>query len=223
MLKMNDLTFSDFPENTLMIIKNIVVGPLEVNCYILGYEEAKEAAIIDPGDNADEIIKIIESEELKPKYIINTHAHFDHIGGVKEIQDYFKIDFILHKEDLFLIENASEQATAFGLKPISKPEVNRYVNNDEKISLGNKSITVIHTPGHSPGCVCYYVDNNVFVGDTLFAGSIGRTDLPGGSYETLISSVKEKLFPLGDSTIVYPGHGPSTTIQSEKEHNPFLK
>jgi|APSaa5957512535_1039671.scaffolds.fasta_scaffold11363_4 glyoxylase-like metal-dependent hydrolase (beta-lactamase superfamily II) len=223
MLKMNDLTFSDFPENTLMIIKNIVVGPLEVNCYILGCEEAKEAAIIDPGDNADEIIKIIESEELKPKYIINTHAHFDHIGGVKEIQDYFKIDFILHKEDLFLIENASEQATAFGLKPISKPEVNRYVNNDEKISLGNKSITVIHTPGHSPGCVCYYVDNNVFVGDTLFAGSIGRTDLPGGSYETLISSVKEKLFPLGDSTIVYPGHGPSTTIQSEKEHNPFLK
>ena len=183
MLKMNDLTFSDFPENTLMIIKNIVVGPLEVNCYILGCEEAKEAAIIDPGDNADEIIKIIESEELKPKYIINTHAHFDHIGGVKEIQDYFKIDFILHKEDLFLIENASEQATAFGLKPISKPEVNRYVNNDEKISLGNKSITVIHTPGHSPGCVCYYVDNNVFVGDTLFAGSIGRTDLPGGSYE----------------------------------------
>jgi len=223
MLKMNDLTFSYFPENTLMIIKNIVVGPLEVNCYILGCEEAKEAAIIDPGDNADEIIKIIESEELKPKYIINTHAHFDHIGGVKEIQDYFKIDFILHKEDLFLIENASEQATAFGLKPISKPEVNRYVNNDEKISLGNKSITVIHTPGHSPGCVCYYVDNNVFVGDTLFAGSIGRTDLPGGSYETLISSVKEKLFPLGDSTIVYPGHGPSTTIQSEKEHNPFLK
>ena len=91
MLKMNDLTFSDFPENTLMIIKNIVVGPLEVNCYILGCEEAKEAAIIDPGDNADEIIKIIESEELKPKYIINTHAHFDHIGGVKEIQDYFKI------------------------------------------------------------------------------------------------------------------------------------
>ena len=223
MLKINNLTFSDFLENTLMIIKNIVVGPLEVNCYILGCEETKEAAIIDPGDNADEIIKIIEREGLKPKYIINTHAHFDHIGGVKEIQDYFKIDFILHKEDLFLIENASEQAAAFGLKPISKPEVNRYVNNDEKISLGNNSITVIHTPGHSPGCVCYYLDNNLFVGDTLFAGSIGRTDLPGGSYETLISSVKEKLFPLGDSTVVYPGHGPSTTIQSEKEHNPFLK
>ena len=223
MLKINNLTFSDFLENTLMIIKNIVVGPLEVNCYILGCEETKEAAIIDPGDNADEIIKIIEREGLKPKYIINTHAHFDHIGGVKEIQDYFKIDFILHKEDLFLIENASEQAAAFGLKPISKPEVNRYINNDEKMSLGNNSITVIHTPGHSPGCVCYYLDNNLFVGDTLFAGSIGRTDLPGGSYETLISSVKEKLFPLGDSTVVYPGHGPSTTIQSEKEHNPFLK
>lgn len=206
-----------------MIIKKIVVGPLEVNCYILGCEDTKETAIIDPGDNADQIISTIEKEGLKPKCIINTHAHFDHIGGVKEVQDHFKIDFLLHKEDLFLVENASEQATAFGLKPISRPDVNKYIDNDEKITLGNKSITVIHTPGHSPGCVCYYSDNNVFVGDTLFAGSIGRTDLPGGSYEILINSIKEKLFPLGNSTTVYPGHGPSTTIGDEKEHNPFLK
>ena len=206
-----------------MIIKNIVVGPLEVNCYILGCEDTKEAAIIDPGDNADEIISNIEKEGLNPKFIINTHAHFDHIGGVKAIQHHFKIDFILHEGDLFLVENASEQATAFGLKPISKPVVNKNATNGEKVNLGNKSITVIHTPGHSPGGVCYYSDNNVFVGDTLFAGSIGRTDLPGGSYDTLINSIKENLFPLGDSTIVYPGHGPSTTIGNEKEHNPFLK
>ena len=206
-----------------MIIKNIVVGPLEVNCYILGCEDTKEAAIIDPGDNADEIISNIEKEGLNPKFIINTHAHFDHIGGVKVIQDHFKIDFILHEGDLFLVENASEQATAFGLKPISKPVVNKNATNGEKVNLGNKSITVIHTPGHSPGGVCYYSVNNVFVGDTLFAGSIGRTDLPGGSYDTLINSIKENLFPLGDSTIVYPGHGPSTTIGNEKEHNPFLK
>ena len=206
-----------------MIIKNIVVGPLEVNCYILGCEDTKEAAIIDPGDNADEIISTIEKEGLNPKFIINTHAHFDHIGGVKVIQDHFKIDFILHEGDLFLVENASEQATAFGLKPISKPVVNKNATNGEKVNLGNKSITVIHTPGHSPGGVCYYSGNNVFVGDTLFAGSIGRTDLPGGSYDTLINSIKENLFPLGDSTIVYPGHGPSTTIGNEKEHNPFLK
>ena len=206
-----------------MIIKNVVVGPLEVNCYIIGCEDTKEAAIIDPGDNADEIIRIIEMDELKPKFIMNTHAHFDHVGGVKEIQDYFKIDFLLHKDDTFLVENASEQATSFGLKPILKPDVNKYISNDEKITLGNKSITVIHTPGHSPGCVCFYSDSNVFVGDTLFAGSIGRTDLPGGSYETLINSIKEKLFPLGDSTSVYPGHGSSTTIGNEREHNPFLK
>ena len=206
-----------------MIIKNIVVGPLEVNCYILGCEDTKEAAIIDPGENADEIISNIEKEGLNPKFIINTHAHFDHIGGVKVIQDHFKIDFILHEGDLFLVENASEQATAFGLKPISKPVVNKNATNGEKVNLGNKSITVIHTPGHSPGGVCYYSGNNVFVGDTLFAGSIGRTDLPGGSYDTLINSIKENLFPLGDSTIVYPGHGPSTTIGNEKEHNPFLK
>ncbi len=173
-----------------MIIKNVVVGPLEVNCYIIGCEDTKEAAIIDPGDNADEIIRIIEMDGLKPKFIINTHAHFDHIGGVKTIQDHFKIDFILHEDDLFLVDNASEQATAFGLKPISKPEVNKYVNDGDEINLGSMSITVIHTPGHSPGCVCYYVDNNVFVGDTLFAGSIGSTDLPGVSHATLINSVK---------------------------------
>ena len=222
MFKIIILTFSVFLESILMIIKNVVVGPLEVNCYIIGCEETKEAAIIDPGDNADEIISIIKDEGLKPRFIINTHAHFDHIGGVKEVQDHFSIDFSLHEGDLFLVENASEQATSFGLKPISKPVVNKSVNNGDEISLGNMTITVIHTPGHSPGCVCYYSDNNVFVGDTLFAGSIGRTDLPGGSHETLINSIKEKLFPLGDNTIVHPGHGPSTTIKNEKEHNPFL-
>ncbi len=206
-----------------MIINNIVVGPLEVNCYILGCEDTKEAAIIDPGDNADEIIKAIDNDDLNPVYIINTHAHFDHIGGVKTLQDHFKIDFLLHEEDLFLVDNASAQSRSFGLDPIPKPDVNKFVNNGDKISLGNKVIDVIHTPGHSPGCVCYLIDNNVFVGDTLFAGSIGRSDLPGGSHETLLNSIKEKLFPLGDNTTVYPGHGPSTTIEEEKKHNPFFK
>lgn len=205
-----------------MIIKTVVVGPLDVNCYILGCEDTKDAAIIDPGDNADEIIKVIHEEGLNPGFIINTHAHFDHVGGVKTIQERFKIDFFLHKEDLFLINNVSEQAAAFGLNPIPKPEVDKFVNNGDKISLGNKFINVIHTPGHSPGCVCYHIDNNVFVGDTMFAGSIGRTDLPGGSYKMLINSIKERLFPLGDGTIVYPGHGPSTTIENERKHNPFL-
>ncbi|MBS1256970.1 MAG: Hydroxyacylglutathione hydrolase GloC [Candidatus Scalindua arabica] len=205
-----------------MIIKNVVVGPLDVNCYILGCEDTKMAAIIDPGDNADEIIQAIDNEGLRPEFIINTHAHFDHIGGVKTIQEHFKIEFLLHKGDSFLVENASEQATAFGLSPIPKPDINKFVNDGDKISLGDKIINVIHTPGHSPGGVCYHIDNSVFVGDTMFASSIGRTDLPGGSYETLINSIKERLFPLGDSTIVYPGHGPSTTIESEREHNPFL-
>lgn len=216
------LLFQNSFDNFIMIIKTVVVGPLDVNCYILGCEDTKEAAIIDPGDNADEIIKVIHEEGLNPGFIINTHAHFDHVGGVKTIQDHFKIDFFLHKEDLFLIDNVSEQAAAFGLNPIPKPEVDKFVNNGDKISLGNKFINVIHTPGHSPGCVCYHIDNNVFVGDTMFAGSIGRTDLPGGSYKMLINSIKERLFPLGDGTIVYPGHGPSTTIENERKHNPFL-
>ncbi len=223
MLKIKGLTILAFFENRIMIINNIVVGPLEVNCYILGCEDTKEAAIIDPGDNADDIIKSLEDAMLKPVYIINTHAHFDHIGGVKTIQDYFKIDFLLHKEDLFLVESASAQAKTFGLDQIPEPNVNKFVSDGDKIPLGNKVIEVIHTPGHSPGCVCYLIDNNVFVGDTLFAGSVGRSDLPGGSHETLINSIKEKLFPLGDNTVVYTGHGPSTTIEKEKIYNPFLK
>ncbi len=205
-----------------MIIKDVVVGPLEVNCYILGCEDTREAAIIDPGDNADEIIKIIEKEDLKPKFIINTHAHFDHVGGVKTIQDHFKIDFLLHKDELFLIENLDEQATSFGLGNIPKPNVNKFLKDGDKISLRQKVIEVIHTPGHTPGGVCYYVDNVIFVGDTMFAGSIGRTDFPGSSYEMLIKSIKEKLFPLDDNIIVYTGHGPATTIGNEKRHNPFL-
>lgn len=205
-----------------MIIENIVVGPLEVNCYILGCDDTREAVIIDPGGDADEIIKAVEKGKFIPKLIINTHAHFDHVGGVKVIQDHFKIDFLLHKDDLFLIENLDEQATSFGLDRIPEPDVNKFVNDGDKISLGQKVIKVIHTPGHTPGGVCYYVDNSVFVGDTMFAGSIGRTDFPGSSYETLIKSIKERLFPLGDSVTVYSGHGPSTTIGNEKSHNPFL-
>ena len=205
-----------------MIIKNVVVGPLEVNCYIIGCEESMEAAIIDPGGDADKIISVIQNEGLKPEFIMNTHAHFDHVGAVRAIQEHFKIDFLLHKDDLFLIEHLDEQVMQFGLDRVAKPEVNKFVKNGDNVSLGKLSIKIIHTPGHTPGGVCYYVDNNVFVGDTLFAGSIGRTDFPGSSYEQLIHSIKENLFSLGDSVVVYTGHGPSTSIGNEKTHNPFL-
>ncbi len=205
-----------------MIIKNVVVGPLEVNCFILVCEDTKEAAIVDPGGDEDEIIKAVETDALNPRFIINTHAHFDHVGAVKKIQEHFKIDFFLHKEDQFLIENLDEQSTAFGLDRVPKPEVNKSVKDGDKISLGQNVIQVIHTPGHTPGGVCYYVDNSIFVGDTMFAGSVGRTDFPFSSHDALIKSIKEKLFPLGDGVIVYTGHGPSTTIGNEKRYNPFL-
>ncbi len=205
-----------------MIIKNVVVGPLEVNCFIIGCEESKKAAIIDPGGDADDIINTLESEGLKPEFIINTHAHFDHVGAVKTLQDHYKIDFLLHKDDLFLIETLDKQVMAFGLDQVDKPEVNKFVNNGDTVTLGQITIETIHTPGHTPGCVCYFVDDTLFVGDTLFAGSIGRTDFPGSSYDRLIHSIKENLFPLGDDIIVYTGHGPSTTIGNEKASNPFL-
>lgn len=205
-----------------MIVKTVVVGPLEVNCYILGCEDTKEAAIIDPGGDDFKIIKAVEGEGLVPKYIINTHAHFDHVGAVKSIKEYFKIDFLLHEEDSFLIDSVEEQAATFGMGRVPKPEINKSVNDGDKIPLGQNIIQVIHTPGHTPGGVCYYVDNCLYAGDTLFAGSIGRTDFPFSSHEMLIKSIKEKLFSLDDGVIVYTGHGPSTTIGNEKTHNPFL-
>lgn len=205
-----------------MIIKDIAVGPLDVNCYILACDDTKEAAVIDPGGDADKIIETIEKEGFKPKFIINTHAHFDHVGGVKTIQEHFNIDFFLHKDDLFLLESINEQSTFFGLGPVLEPTVNKHVNHQDNIKLGENNIKVIHTPGHTPGGVCYYVGNDVFVGDTLFAGSIGRTDFPGSSHEALINSIKEQLFPLDDKVIVHPGHGPSTTIGNEKHSNLFL-
>ncbi|GJQ59101.1 MAG: MBL fold metallo-hydrolase [Candidatus Scalindua sp. AMX11] len=205
-----------------MIIKKVVVGPLEVNCFIIACEESKKAAIIDPGGDADDIINTIENEGLKPEFIINTHAHFDHVGAVKTLQEHFKIDFLLHKDDLFLIDTLDKQVMMFGLDQVEKPEVNKFVSGGDTVTLGQLTIKIIHTPGHTPGGVCYFVDETLFVGDTLFAGSIGRTDFPGSSYDQLIHSIKENLFPLGDNVTVYAGHGPSTTIGNEKAHNPFL-
>ncbi|MCP5006031.1 MAG: MBL fold metallo-hydrolase [Planctomycetes bacterium] len=205
-----------------MIMKNVVVGPLEVNCFIIGCEDSKRAAIIDPGGDADKIIRVIENEGLKPEFIINTHAHFDHVGAVKTLQDHFGIDFLLHNDDLFLIENVGEQAAVFGLGQVEKPEVNKFVKDGDTVTLEQMTIKVIHTPGHTPGGVCYYAEDKLFVGDTLFAGSVGRTDFPGSSHDRLIHSIKENLFPLGDNVNVFTGHGPSTTIGSERAHNPFL-
>ncbi len=206
-----------------MIIKQLEVGPIMANCYILGCENTKEAVVIDPGDEADRILMTLAELGLKVKYIINTHGHFDHVGANKRMKEATNAILMIHPDDEPMLSELSSAASAFGLSSENSPKADQYLNDDNKISFGDITLEVIHTPGHSRGGVCLYTDNTVFVGDTLFKGSIGRTDLPGGDYNTLISSIKNRLLPLGEKTIVYPGHGPATTIEMEKRINPFLQ
>ncbi|MDR4509826.1 MAG: MBL fold metallo-hydrolase [Candidatus Brocadiaceae bacterium] len=210
-----------------MRLKNILfetleVGPLSVNCYILGSKNSNVAIVIDAGGNPEEILKRIKKHNLSLQYIINTHAHFDHVGGVNALQEMTGAQFLIHQNEAPLLDLLDEQATAFGLSSVARPSIDKTIVDNEEIVIGDETIRVIHTPGHSPGSVCFLIDDAVFVGDTLFAGSIGRTDLPGGSHTEIINSIKTRLFTLDDRIIAYPGHGPCTTIGEERQHNPFF-
>ena len=205
-----------------MIFETLPTGPLEVNCYIVGCEKTRQAAVIDPGGHAKQILEIIKRHDLDVAMIINTHGHFDHIGGNGDLLEATGAELIIHRDDRPLLERASEHAAVFGLRAQASPQPNRVLDGGETLQLGQLSLEFIHTPGHSPGGMCILVDNYLMVGDTLFAGSIGRTDLPGGNHQQLIANIKEKLLPLPDETKVCPGHGPMTTIGEEKLYNPFL-
>ena len=211
-----------------MILKNFVVGQLETNCYILGDEKSKDALCIDPGGGIDEIMAAVNKAKLSIKYIINTHAHFDPVGGNGPLKKITGAKLAIHSEDVTLLENAALQSAAFGTDAVPSPSPDILLKDDDKIKVGNLVFSVIHTPGHSQGGICLFLkltDNNeeiLFTGDTLFAGSIGRTDLPGGSYKDIIASIKSKILPLGDDVRILPGHGPETTIGREKKFNQFL-
>lgn len=205
-----------------MIIKKLEVGPVMANCYVVGCEKTKEAIVIDPGDETDRILMALADSKLKLKYILNTHGHFDHVGGNKGMKDATGADIIIHPSDEPMLHQLSVTSSAFGLHVDNSPPADRTVKEGEEISFGLFSAKVIHTPGHTPGGITFKIENRLFVGDTLFAGSIGRTDLPGGHFNTLISSIRNKLFVFDDSTVVYTGHGPETTIGNEKKFNPFL-
>ena len=211
-----------------MILKNFVVGQLETNCYILGDEKSKDALCIDPGGGIDEIMAAVNKAKLSIKYIINTHGHFDHIGGNGPLKKITGAKLAIHSEDVTLLENAALQSAAFGTDAVPSPSPDILLKDDDKIKVGNLVFSVIHTPGHSQGGICLFLkltDNHekiLFTGDTLFAGSIGRTDLPGGSYKDIIASIKSKILPLGDDVRILPGHGPETTIGREKRFNQFL-
>jgi len=206
-----------------LIIKKLTVGPIQANCFILGCEKTKEAAVIDPGDEADRILLALAQLQLNVKYIINTHGHFDHVGANKRLKEVTGADLMIHQEDVPMLEQLTATAGSFGLSAENSPGPDKLLEDGQTICFGEITLQVIYTPGHSPGGVSLYTDGALFVGDTLFAGSIGRTDLSGGDYGVLIASIQNKLFTLGDDVTVYTGHGPETTIGVEKRTNPFAK
>lgn len=210
-----------------MQVISLTVGPLSTNCYILVCEESRESAIIDPGFNKiDEefVLEKICEQKLRVKYIINTHGHLDHISGNAKVKEETKAIIAVHYYDADMLTDPEKNLSRMlGLNIISPP-ADLVLRDGDKLRVGRHEIQVLHTPGHTPGSISLYLGEEkiVFTGDTLFAGSIGRTDLPGSSYEELISSIKKKLLTLPDETRVYPGHGPETTIGVERRENVFL-
>ncbi|MGH9163601.1 MAG: MBL fold metallo-hydrolase [Vicinamibacteraceae bacterium] len=212
-----------------MILETRAVPPMLKNGYVLGCEETREGVVIDPGDEVDLLLDCVARHRLTVVHILLTHAHVDHISGVGAAKQALGAPVVLHRDDLFLYERVVQQALAFGLHAEPQPPVDGFYEGPGPWRFGKYELFVHHTPGHSPGGVCLRLGNEgaaaplLFVGDALFAGSIGRTDLPGGDYATLIRSIREVLLPFGDEAVVHPGHGPSTTIGRERHTNPFVK
>jgi hydroxyacylglutathione hydrolase len=211
-----------------MILETAAVAPFFKNGYVLGCESTREAVVIDPGDEVDELLAALEHHGLTARAILLTHAHVDHVSGVARAKRALNVPVHLHREDLFLYEQAVAHGRMFGLTVEAPPPVDVYYDGQGPYRFGDYDVFVHHTPGHCPGGVCLQVGRRgtpgeaLFVGDTLFAGSIGRTDLPGGDYNTLLRSITEVLFPLGDDARVFSGHGPATTIGHERRTNPFV-
>jgi len=210
-------------EKNVLQIEPIIVGPLFSNCYIFGDKKSKKGVVIDPGDEPDLILDTIKRLGFDIRYILATHGHFDHVGAVTPIKKELNVEFLAHKDDLFFIEDGKKTASRWGIKITQPPKPDRYISDGDIIRFSDIEIKVIHTPGHSPGGVCFLYDNILFSGDTLFQGSIGRTDFRKGSLKELKNSIKTRLYNLSDKTIVYTGHGPITTIGDEKRHNPFVR
>jgi glyoxylase-like metal-dependent hydrolase (beta-lactamase superfamily II) len=208
---------------TLEIFGHRVVGPLGCNCYVVGDAVSKQAIVIDPGGDAEDIAKLVASKGLSVVAIVATHAHFDHIVAAGRLRELTGAPFHLHSEDKTLLGWMQESGRLFlGIELPPPPEVDSTIEEGDRLIAGDVALDVIHTPGHSPGSITLVSPDAIFSGDTLFAGSIGRTDLPGGDTQTLLGMVRSKLFTLDESLPVYPGHGPATNIGEEKLNNPFV-
>jgi hydroxyacylglutathione hydrolase len=212
-----------------MILETRAVGPFMKNGFVLGCERTKDAVLIDPGDEVNELLAFAERRTLAVRHILLTHAHVDHVTGVAAAKRALNAPVYLHRDDLFLYERAVESGRMFGLNVEPQPPIDHFYGPSDVIVFGDFEVRPRHTPGHCPGGVCLQVGlkgetgKDLFVGDTLFAGSIGRTDLPGGDHATLIRTIRTVLFAFSDDARVYPGHGPATTIGQERQTNPFLQ
>lgn len=200
----------------------MVVGPFQENTFLIGRQDAPETILIDPGEEADRIAAFIESKGWKPTAIVNTHGHLDHIGAVEPLRKRFTIPFYLHSAEIPLMKRAPEHAALYGVPPPEVPRVDHRLEEYATLELGGLAMKILLVPGHTPGGVGILIGERLFAGDTLFLGSVGRTDLPGGNSESLIQSIRDRFLVLPGGTTVHCGHGPDTTIDRERSSNPFL-
>lgn len=205
-----------------MKYESLIVGPLETNCYFVYCPETLECAVVDPGAEADTIIRMIAQMSFKPTLILNTHGHIDHIGANRDIKEKFDIPLYIHSADSPMLNNVLQSEMGLFLGAKDSPAPDHFLKEGEKIKIGKHSLKVIHTPGHSPGSVSFLGDGFLLSGDTLFFGGVGRTDLPGGSWQEMVNSIKNKILTMPDEMIVLPGHGPHTTVGQERNSNPFI-
>ncbi len=205
-----------------MIHQVVAVGPLQCNCHILADEASKEAVIVDPGDDADEILRRVKGYTVRA--LLHTHCHFDHMTGTRKVAEATGAEILIHKADKAYYDSLAGQYRMFGMpRAIDDPlPVKRFLKDGDRIDFGKHALTVIHTPGHTQGSCCFHTEGFVLSGDTLFRRSIGRTDLPGGNPEEELESIRKRLFTLDPETVVFPGHGPETRIADERAENPFL-
>ena len=210
--------------NNPMIHEIIPVGPLQCNCSIIGDEATREAMVIDPGDDINDVLALVRKHKLQVKQIVITHAHIDHVGGAMKLRAITGAPILLNQNDYALLKMLDAQAVWVGVPPPGKVEIDRSVTTGETVSAGSHTAQILHTPGHTEGSNCLYfaAEKKLIAGDTLFAGSIGRTDLPGGDMQKIMRSLHDTVLSLPDETVVVPGHGELTTIGEERESNPFL-
>jgi glyoxylase-like metal-dependent hydrolase (beta-lactamase superfamily II) len=205
-----------------MIVETFVTGPLETNTYLVADEKTGEALVIDPAGDAGPILARLAELGMKLKAIVSTHGHFDHISGNRALAEATGAPILAHESDLDLFSKAEEAADFFFVKAENSPPPDRFLQEGDELTVGACRLKVVHTPGHSPGGITLTGDGKAFCGDLVFYGSVGRTDLPGGSQEILRESIRTKIVTLPDDTVLYPGHGPETTVRQEKSHNPFF-